>query len=97
LPLPLSFGCHPSPQAEDLLLPFVRCCCLCLCLCVCLSGCHPRRGSAVAFAFVFAFLVVIPEGDLLLQLPVFLFVIRSAIEITGYPPSMREDLLRDIS
>jgi hypothetical protein len=52
---------------------------------------------AFAFAFVFAFLVVIPEGDLLLQLPVFLFVIRSAIEITGYPPSMREDLLSDIS
>jgi hypothetical protein len=30
----------------------------------CLSGCHPQRGSAVAVVF----LVVIPKGDLLLQL-----------------------------
>jgi hypothetical protein len=42
-----------------------------------LFGCHPRRGSASAFAFAlalavafaFAFLVVIPEGDLRLFLP----------------------------
>ena len=33
-------------------------------------ACHPRRESALAFAvaFALAFLVVIPEGDLLLQL-----------------------------
>jgi hypothetical protein len=34
--------------------------------------CHPRRGSASAFAFVLPFLLVIPEGDLLLFLVVIL-------------------------
>ena len=57
------------------------CFCFCSCFCCCLSCCHSRRESAVpvvsrqpsvvshpaAFvvAFVFAFLVVIPEGNLL--------------------------------
>jgi hypothetical protein len=38
----------------------------------CFSGCHPRRGSAV---WAFAFLVVIPEGDLLFTL----FLIQSVL------------------
>ena len=39
--------------------------------CTCFSGCHSQRESvvAVALAFAVAFLVVIPEGNLLFPLP----------------------------
>jgi hypothetical protein len=92
-----------------LLLSFPKGICCCLCRCLCFFGCHSRRESAVKItchpersppgtaegpAVAVASLVVIPEGNLLLPLPLSLPLPllfgchsrrESAVKITCHP------------
>jgi len=63
LPLPLLFY-----------LSFLKGICFCCCPCHCLSFCHSLGESASAVALAVAFLSVIPEGNLLLSLPLPFFL-----------------------
>jgi hypothetical protein len=58
----LPFSCHPSPRAEDLLLP----------LSLLFSPVIPEGDLLLSLLLLLPFLFVIPEGDLLLFLVVIL-------------------------